>query len=131
MMKSNCEGITVKHLLTTSFRDHLPGHLTGKGSTAKIATLLKTISWISVYDYHGEAAFRYSGNLSVMESDDSSNEGKVQQQLPQRPKQMRRKQPDDKASDVAHSDNITSDGAEEAIRSLAKDEIIAAPWRRK
>ena len=131
MMNSSCEGITVKHLLTTCFRDHLPDHLRGKGSTAKITTLLKTISWISVYDYHGEAAFRYSGNLSVMESDDSSNEGKLQQQLPPSPKQMRREQPDDKASDDGHSDNMADDGAEEAIRSLAKDESIAAPWRMK
>ena len=103
MMKSSCEGITVKHLLTTSFRDHLPGHLTGKGSIAKIATLLKTISWISVFDYHGEAAFRYSGNLSIIESDDSSNKGKVQEQLPWRPKHMQRQKTDDKAC----SDGVT------------------------
>ena len=120
MMKSSCEGITVKHLLTTSFRDHLPGHLTGKGSIAKIATLLKTISWISVFDYHGEAAFRYSGNLSIMESDDSSNEGKVQEQLPWRPKLMRREQTDDKASSDGHSENT----------KVAEPRKQSVPWRR-
>ena len=78
MMTSSCEGVTVKHLLSTRFRDYLPKHLTGKGSIAKVANLMKEITWISVFDYHGEAAFRYNHKLSVLESADSSNEGKMQ-----------------------------------------------------
>ena len=60
MLEPHCEGITVNHLLTTCFRDHLPDHLRGRGSSAKVKAWLETIGWISVSDYHGEAAFCYS-----------------------------------------------------------------------
>ena len=144
MMNSSCEGITVKHLLTTCFRDHLPDHLRGKGSIAKITALLKKVSWILVYDYHGEAAFCYSDNLFVMKpddqskkrkqqqqlpesqqvdtkSDDNSNKRKQQQQFPPTPKQIRGEKSDDEAFDDGHSDNMAHDRAKAAVCLLAKE----------
>ena len=102
MKKSSCEGVTIKHLLSRGFRDQLPEHLTGKGSIGKIAKLLKKIDWISVFDYEGEAAFRY-------------------RQLPWRPKQMQRQETDEKPSSVGvHVESSDSSNAGQVQEQIMK-----------
>ena len=73
-----------------------------------------------------------------MKDVDNSSKGEQQPWLTPSPKKIKSEQHngldrkhDDEASDDGHSGNMSDDGAGEAVRRLAKDESIVAPWRRK